>query len=123
MVLLPIIPVLRKVRTLLKTFSGPILMEPILIMIICSLTAAAPYYDCSEQWEISVYSNQYLGLIPCPTSNSGNLLGCANFVHNKIDLIQSGVNSKDECNRTILLHELLHMKYKDQTIHSSCRSW
>jgi len=98
-------------------------MEPTLIMIICSLTVAAPYYDCSEQWEINVYPNQYYGLITCPILNSGNLYGCANFNQNRIDLLWLGVDYKDECNRTVLLHELLHMKYKDQTIHSSCKFW
>ena len=98
-------------------------MDPILTMMICSLTVVAPYYDCSEQWEINVYPNQYFGLIPCPVSNSGQLMGCANFLHNRIELIQFGAYFKDECNRTILLHEILHMKYKDQNIHSSCRSW
>lgn len=92
-------------------------------MIICSLSIAAPYYDCSEQWEINVYPNQYLGQIKCPIPNNGGLYGCANFDQKRIDLLQIGIDFKDECNRTVLLHELLHMKYKDQSVHSSCKFW
>ena len=92
-------------------------------MMICSLTIITPYYDCSEQWEINVYPNKYSGMIPCPVSDTDNLYGCTNYLHKKIDMLKIGLDRKDDCNRTILLHELLHMKYNDQTPHYSCIYW
>ncbi len=92
-------------------------------MMICSLTLVTPYYNCSEQWEINVYPNKYSGMIPCPVSNTDNLYGCTNYLHKKIDMLKIGLDRKDDCNRTILLHELLHMKYQDQTPHYSCIYW
>lgn len=92
-------------------------------MMICSLTLSVPYYDCSEKWEINVYPNKYSGMIPCPVSDTDNIYGCTNFLHKKIDMLKIGLDRKDDCNRTILMHELLHMKYKDQTPHSSCIYW
>jgi hypothetical protein len=92
-------------------------------MMICSLTLVTPYYNCSEQWEINIYPNKYSGMIPCPVSNTDNLYGCTNYLHKKIDMLKIGLDRKDDCNRTILMHELLHMKYKDQTPHYSCIFW
>lgn len=33
------------------------MIEPIVIMQMCALISAAPYYDCSEIWTINVYES------------------------------------------------------------------
>lgn len=84
-----------------------------LAMTICALTFMAPYYDCSEQWDINVYDTK---LIDCGSSKE--VLGCASydrlFGNDKVDLVQNhyetmGKHTPKLKHESILWHELLHL--------------
>ena len=86
-----------------------------LALTICALTFMAPYYDCSEQWDINVYDTEF---IKC---GSKEVLGCATydrlFGNNKIDLVQNhdervGLHTPKLKHESILWHELIHLKCK-----------
>ncbi|MFB5597914.1 MAG: hypothetical protein ACE5RJ_02705 [Nitrosopumilaceae archaeon] len=109
-------------------------------MVICSLIPVAPYYDCpptydgvlddsGELWKINVYHNYYRGNIPTSStiydsSAKSGFDGYANWQTGTINVVEDGLTKTDSCNRTILQHELLHMKYKDAgLIHTTCIIW
>lgn len=84
-----------------------------LALTICALTFMAPYYDCSEKWDINVYDTE---LIDC--GRSKEVLGCASydrlFGNDKIDLAQNyyktvGLHTPKLKHQSILHHELLHL--------------
>ena len=99
-------------------------LQPVESFSMCELTENAPYYDCSVQWQINIFTNDLYGLIPCPYAHQGGLSGCANCIHHKIDIFMSGLSGeKDYCGRTIFHHELIHMKYKNLESHYTCNMW
>ena len=94
------------------------------VLLICSLTQSAPFYDCSEQWEIRIYDSP-------PNIQCGNLsqkwtiLACQNYEKRIIKKINFSpgenpyyhvntihifpiADEKDECGNSILSHEILH---------------
>jgi len=77
------------------------------IMTICSLISVAPYYDCSDKWEIRLYDEP--PAIQC--NNLDNFyvkLGCANINRGIIHVIDFPEH-RDQLGQTILQHELKHM--------------
>ncbi len=84
-----------------------------LVLTICALTFASPYYDCNENWDIYLHDEKALKCgRPEPTS-----LGCATyntpFKDDKIDLVsdyteRDGKHSPKLKHNDILWHELLH---------------
>ena len=116
--------------------------DPILTMAICSLIPVAPYYDCppdydgildnsGELWKINVYNNYYRGNIPTASatyysSAKSGFDGYANWETGTINVVEDGLKKKDSCDRTILHHELLHMKHKNlERVHydTNCMIW
>ena len=82
-----------------------------LILTICALTFASPYYDCNENWDIYLHDEE---LVKC---GGGEALGCATyyrvFGNDKIDLVsdypeREGLHSPKLKHNNILWHELLH---------------
>ncbi len=87
-----------------------------LVLTICALTFASPYYDCNENWDINVHDTEN---IDCGVSKE--VLGCASydrlFGNDKIDLVQNyfeiaGIHTPKLKHESILLHELLHLTCK-----------
>lgn len=85
----------------------------------CALTFTEPYYDCDAIWLIfNIYGE--IDVI-CGTATGG----CAYEYWDVIFLEDKERKYKDECGRTALQHELLHLKYKDDSIHDydNCVMW
>ena len=77
------------------------------IMTICSLVAVSPFYDCSEEWEIRVYSTP--PTIQCNDhEDKYRTLACANLDRDIIHMLNLP-DKKDEFGQTILQHELRHL--------------
>jgi len=107
-------------------------------ILMCSLIQAAPYYDCPPEydgvsdgsgklWTINVYDNYYRKNIPTFASDStakSGLDGYADWKYGMANVVEAGLQEKDTCGRTILLHELLHLKYKNiESVHLNCITW
>ena len=76
-------------------------------MVICSLTIIAPYYDCSETWTLYLYDSY-------PKSSCDGLLSCAkNYPPSIYYPVYQPQVWMDFCGKTILQHELNHLKYND----------
>ena len=74
------------------------------IQIICSLTFETPYYNCDELWLMFLVYGEVDGVVCLPGS-----AGCA---YHKWNIIwMEDKYFRDSCDRTILHHELLHLKY------------
>lgn len=79
------------------------------VLLICSLTHTAPFYDCSDQWAIQVYD------VPV-TCNIGQQIlaaGCTNFESKTIKIYEYAMTNygKDHHDGfTVLEHELEHLK-------------
>ena len=77
------------------------------IMTICSLVAVSPFYDCSEEWEIRVYSIH--PTIQCNNNDDRYLtLACANLDRGIIHMVNDP-NKKDYFGKSIIAHELQHL--------------
>lgn len=84
-----------------------------LALTICALTFMAPYYDCSEEWDIIVYDSN--DLLKCGEKKA-NSLGCSTmyiFNRDKIELVNNhaeimGMHTPKLKTGGILFHELLH---------------
>jgi len=74
------------------------------IQIICSLTFDSPYYDCNDLWIIFMVYGEVDGVVCNPGS-----AGCAYYGWNIIWMEDK--KFLDPCDRTILQHEILHLKY------------
>jgi len=78
------------------------------IFTICSLISVAPFYDCSEKWEIRLYND--FPKIQCNNHDKHlHSLGCANLDRRLIHMVNDS-DYKDEFGQTILSHELRHLK-------------
>lgn len=85
-----------------------------LVLTICALTFASPYYDCNENWDIILHDEENLKCgRPEPKS-----LGCATyhipFIDDKIDIVsdyseRTGTHTPKLKHEDILWHELLHL--------------
>ena len=84
-----------------------------LALTICALTFVAPYYDCSEEWNIYVHD---VNGLKCGREEA-RYLGCATFhipfKNDKIDIVsnypeRTGVHTPKLIHEDILWHELLH---------------
>ena len=84
-----------------------------LVLTICALTLASPYYDCNENWDINVHDTEY---IDC--GRGEEILGCATFYrvfeNDKIDIVSDYSERKGEHtpklkHEDILWHELIHL--------------
>jgi len=79
------------------------------IILICSLTNTAPFYDCSEQWQIQVYDQP----VTCNTGQQILAAGCTNFESKTIKIYDYAMNNygtDPEDGFTVLGHELEHLK-------------
>ncbi len=85
-----------------------------LALTICALTFVAPYYDCSEKWDIIVYDST--DLLLCGREEP-SALGCSTyhktFENDKIELVSNyyevmGLHTPKLKSESILHHELLH---------------
>ena len=80
------------------------------IMTICSLISVSPFYDCSEEWEIRIYSLP--PMIQCNDYAEFYVtLACANLDREVIHMVQFPQH-KDEFGQSILEHELRHLSCK-----------
>ena len=88
-----------------------------LVLTICALTFASPYYDCSEEWDIIVYDDSIDGL-KCG-DDTPDSLGCSTydraFQNDKIELVHNyaeimGKHTPKLKAGGILQHELLHLE-------------
>jgi len=91
------------------------------IQMLCSLTFEKPYYDCDELWLMFYVYGEVDGVV-CDYEAAG----CAYQEWNMIWL--ENKNFLDDCGRTPLQHELLHLKYGENTawlIHDyeNCTNW
>ncbi len=84
-----------------------------LVLTICALSFVAPYYDCSEEWDINVHDTEY---VKC--GRGKEVLGCATydrlFGNDKIDLVsdhseRTGLHTPKLKHESILWHEILHL--------------
>jgi len=76
-------------------------------MMICSLTIAAPYYDCSETWTLYLYDSY-------PETSCDGLLACSKYYPPSIHYpVYQPQVWRDFCGFSILEHELNHLKFKD----------
>jgi hypothetical protein len=78
------------------------------VLLICSLTHTYPFYDCSEQWTIEVYSEP----VPCFVGHEIMAAGCTNFETKTIKIYDYAMHQydKDRYGFTVLEHELEHLK-------------
>lgn len=84
------------------------------ILTICALTMIAPYYDCSEEWDIIIWDESH-SIIP----GTESAIGTATFdrSNGKNDKIQLVHDHKDREGRhdyllihpDVLSHEILHL--------------
>jgi len=83
-----------------------------LALTICALTFIAPYYDCSEEWDINIYDTEF---VEC---GKNKVLGCATydrfFGNDKIDMVsdyteRTGLHTPKLKHEDMLWHELLHL--------------
>ena len=80
------------------------------ILTICSLVSVSPFYDCSDKWEIRVYSE--LPEIQCNDNDVYYVkLACANIKRDVIHMVNAP-DFRDEFGQTILQHELKHLSCK-----------
>ena len=80
------------------------------IFTICSLVAVSPFYDCSEEWEIRVYSIP--PAILCNDNDDYYLtLACANLDRGIIHMVDAP-EKKDHFGKSIIAHELKHLMCK-----------
>ena len=78
------------------------------IMTICSIVAVSPFYDCSEEWEIRIYSMP--PMIQCNDHDEFfTTLACTNLDRKVIHMVQFPEH-RDEFGQTVLEHELRHLK-------------
>ncbi len=86
-----------------------------LVLTICALTFASPYYDCSEEWDIIVYDESE-GLLKCGRGEAESL-GCSTydraFANDYIELVYNhseimGKHTGKVKGGGILFHEILH---------------
>jgi hypothetical protein len=86
-----------------------------LVLTICALTFASPYYDCSEEWDIIVYDESE-GLLYCGNEEPRSL-GCSGYdrllKNDYIELVYNhdeimGKHTGKIKGGGILQHELLH---------------
>jgi len=80
------------------------------VMTICSLISVFPYYDCSEKWEVRIYSEP--PMIQC--NNNDQLyvsFGCAKLDQKVIHMVYFPEH-RDKFGYSILQHELMHMSCK-----------
>ena len=82
-------------------------------MVICSLTLAAPYYDCSEMWTIYMYD--FYPYQECENlTGQSKVISCADLQTNSIHyVVYQPQVWIDYCDNTILVHELNHLKFND----------
>jgi len=87
------------------------------VMVICSLIFAAPYYDCSTEWVIVMTDSDIWCddefVWGCSTTYTGEDV-------NTPDMIQLNMNEldrKDQQGRSLLEHELLHLKCPECELH------
>lgn len=87
------------------------------ILIICSLINVDPYYDCSQEWEIHIYWDNFHMTEICGESSNGIPLGCAKYnKHPIMDKINTpkiyiaNVIHYDEWGQSVLEHEIRHLK-------------
>jgi len=78
------------------------------IFSICSLLSVAPFYDCSEKWEIRLYGD--FPTIQCNNRDQHLVsLGCANLDRDLIHIVDIP-DYRDEFGQTVLSHELEHLR-------------
>lgn len=93
--------------------------KPPKIIPMCALTTTEPYYNCDSIWLI-FYIYGEIDVI-CGTNTGGCAYGFWDII-----FIEDDENlGEDACGRTSLQHELLHLKYKDDSIHDydKCVMW
>ena len=85
------------------------------IITMCSLTWWGTGYDCEEKWEIWILDRHPIGVCPNVPFEQGIVRACAYIDRNMIFIpSQEYVNmNRDICGRTVIHHELLHLKYAD----------
>lgn len=82
-------------------------------MVICSLTVAAPFYDCSEMWTMHLYG-QYPFQECKNLTGEDDLVSCADLTTKTIHyIVYQPQVWIDYCGNSILEHELNHLKFKD----------
>jgi hypothetical protein len=80
------------------------------IMTICSLISVSPYYDCSEKWEIMIYSQP--PMIECNNYDQFYVsFGCTKLDQKVIHMVHFPEH-RDKFGYSILQHELKHMSCK-----------
>jgi hypothetical protein len=78
------------------------------VMTICSLISISPYYDCSQEWEIRIYSQP-------PNIQCNNYdefyasFGCTKLDTKTIHMVLFPQH-RDKFGQTILEHELRHLR-------------
>ena len=78
------------------------------ILTVCSLISAAPYYDCSDEWEIRLYSVP--PMVQCNDHDKFfTTFGCSQLNRNVIHMVHFPEH-RDQFGKTILEHELEHLK-------------
>lgn len=78
------------------------------ILTMCSLISVSPFYDCSDQWEIWIYSGP--PMIQCNDNDEFYVtLACANLDRSIIHMVYFPEH-RDEFGQTILEHELRHLE-------------
>ena len=83
------------------------------IITICALTMLAPYYDCSEEWDIKIYDNS-TKYIPNTEDALGQAVFKVPFFKDEIRLVSHHNNAIGKHDRMlygggILWHEVIHM--------------
>ena len=111
-----------KVQPLEQTWKVNIPYKRPDIFAMCSLTFEKPFYDCNEIWLIFQLYGSVDGVV-CIHGTAG----CAYYDWNII-WMEYNPDFRDKCGRTILIHELLHLKYGVGTmalIHNQekCTNW
>jgi len=86
-----------------------------LVLTICALTFASPYYDCNENWDINIHDDE---LLKCGREEASSL-GCATYYlfskgDKRIDIVsdypeRDGKHTPKLKHEDILWHELIHL--------------
>lgn len=94
------------------------------VQVICELTNFEPYYNCNKTWLLIISDTLPMDMCSTPGElhESVTYSGCI-FFQKKVIFVPIGNNEVDYCGRTVIHHELLHMKYpwKTDEIHHDSR--
>ena len=86
-------------------------------LVICALTLNSPFYDCSQEWTIFMWDTMAESKKHCVKWGTTS---CADYnleanppIYGIINIAMNDLDWVDDCEHTLLLHEINHILYQD----------